>query len=271
MSDTKEFNAPELVREYGVRQLKAEYIVQGYREAIDPAQIPGWEDAASAIIVNSEEQREDMEAARELRLLVRQSRITVEKTRKELKDDALRESKAIDGLGRMIRERLEAVEDHLKAQEEFAKRAEEERERIRREEAERLLREKEEREAREREEARLLEERRIREENDRLRRENEQREKELAEERAKQAAERKAAEEKARKEQEERERAEAARLEAERIEREKRDREEKARQERERKKHEKELEEARAEAERLAALVKCPKCGHEFDGREAGA
>lgn len=256
MNDDREFNAPELVKTYGVRDLKAEYIVQGYRAVIDPAQIPVWEDEASQIEVTSEEQREDMAAARELRLKIRATRTTVENTRKELKDDALRESKAIDGLGRVIRERLEAVEEHLKAQEEFAKRAAEERERLRREEADRLLAEKEEREAREREEARLAEEKRMREENERLRAEAIEREKEIeaerqlrAEEQARIDAERRAAEEKMREE-----RAAADRKIAEERERERRE-------------YQIKLEAAQIEADRLAARVVCPMCGAEFDGR----
>jgi len=269
MSDVNTFDVPSVEKVYKVTTLKAEYIVQGFRSVIDPAQIPEWESAASAIEVTGEDQVALMDSARELRLLLRSHRIAAEAKRKELKEEALKETKAIDGLGRAIRERLEATEHHLSEQETYAQRMAEERERQRREEAERLLCEKEEREARERAEARLQEEQRIRAENEKLRKENEEREKELAEERAKRAEEHKAAEECARKEREERERIEAERVQSERVAREMREREEKKRLDRERKKHEKELAKARAEAERLAAMVKCPKCGHEFDGREA--
>jgi len=256
MEAEREFNAPELVKTYGVRDLKAEYIVQGYRAVIDPAQIPKWEDAASAIEVTSEEQREDMAMARELRLKIRNTRTTVESTRKELKEDALRESKAIDGLGGAIRKRLEAVEGYLKEQEEYAKRQAEERERNRREEADRLLREKEEREAQEREAARRAEEKRMREENAKLRKEAEEREAAIeaerqlhAEAQARKDAERNAAEEKARKERE----AEARKIAEER--------------ERERREAAAALRKAQEEADRLAASVVCPQCGAEFDAR----
>ena len=247
---SNEFQVPEVVRVYRVSDLKAEYIVSGYRSVIDPAKIPEWEERASSIKVTSDEEIEKMAAARELRLMIRQSRIAAESKRKELKEAALQESKAIDGLGRAIRERLESVEEHLKAQEEFAKRMEEERERARREEADRLLREKEEREAREREAARVAEEKRLREENARLRKEAEEKaaaqeaERQLlAEQRAREEAERRAAEEQARKERE-------------------------AERDRERREYEAKLKAERERAELMAATVRCPECGHTFDSRE---
>lgn len=255
MQDEKQqgFDVPSVQRTYKLTDLKAAYIVDGFRSVIDPARIPEWEDASNKIEVTDENQTGEMAAARELRLSIRQHRIAVENKRKELKEDALRESKAIDGLGGAVRDRIKAIESHLQEQEDYAKRVAEERERLRREEADRLLREKEAKEARAREEARIAEEKRMREENERLRAEQEAHNRELAAERkARGKAERKA--------------AEARRKERERI----RKQEEKKR-EAERKRHEEELAAARAESERLAALVKCPKCGHEFDSREHGA
>lgn len=262
------FDAPTVERVYQVTDMKAAYIVAGYRSVVDPDDIPGWEERAAKIEVTSEEQLSDMEAARELRLQIRQVRIAVEKKRKELKEDALRESKAIDGLGKMIKERIEPIEEHLQAQEDFVKRLEEERERERREKAEELLRQQEEREAREREEARLAEEKRIREENERLRKESEERARQAAEaaaEHEKELAAERAAREKERAEREAEQKAAEAKERKEREAAEK-----KARQEREaeRKRHEQELAKAREESARLAAMVKCPACGHEFDGRE---
>jgi hypothetical protein len=265
---TETFDVPSVERVYKLTNAKAEYIVSGFRAVVDPSKIPAWEDRAASIKVEREDDASGMAAARELRLEIRQTRIESENRRKELKEDALRESKAIDGLGKAIRDRLESVEAYLKEQEEFAKRAAEERERLRREEADRLLREKEEREAREREEARLAEEKRIREENERLRKESaereaaaraerEEHERQMAAERAEREAERR------RHEEAERKAEEARQKERERI----RKAEEKKR-EADRKRHEAELAKARTEAERLAALVRCPECGHEFDGRE---
>ena len=253
---SNEFQVPEVVRVYRVTDLKAEYIVSGYRSVIDPAQLPEWEKRAAGIEVTSEDEAEKMAAARELRLMIRQSRIAAEAKRKELKEAALQESKAIDGLGRAIRERLEGAEKYLKDQEEFAQRAQEERERLRREEADRLLREKEEREAREREEARIAEEKRIREENERLRAEAVEREKAMEAERQLHAEEQAKRDAELRKKQE-----------AERIEREAAERKAAEERERERAAHAEELRKARAEAELLAAQVVCPECGHKFDAR----
>ena len=241
--------ASDLTREYRVTDLKAEYIVQGFRAVIDPAVIPKWEDASAAIVVSDESQIEQMAAARELRLSIRQTRIASENTRKALKEDALQEGKAIDGLGRAIRERLESMETHLLAQEEYAKRVAEERERVRREKADALLREQEAREAAEREAARAAEEQRVRDENERLRKEAAQREAEIEAERALQA------EAQAKRDAEIRAQAEATR---------KAHAAELAKQEAE---HRRRLENERREIARLAAMVVCPDCGAEFDSR----
>lgn len=229
----------DLKRDYSLSEMKAEWIVRSYLDVFNPEDLPEWQTQADAIQVTDETQLAEMEQARELRLQIRKTRLAVEAKRKELKDGALREGKAIDTIGRVVRENIESIEEHLKAQEEYAKRQQEKREQERREKAEALLREQEEKQRREIEEKRRAEEEAIRKENERLRAEAAEREKAAEEERAKQR---------------EQYEAELRKQEAER--------------QAERERHAAEL---LAERERVAALqaaVVCPNCGHEFDSRE---
>jgi len=257
-------------------EAKSEYLIDRFSEI---AGIAASADAkAREIVVTDESQVSEMRAARELRLELRAKRIEVEKARKQLKEQALREGQAIDRVAKWLKGLIEPTEQYLDEQEHFVeikRKAEEEARRI---EAEKLLREKEERERKEREEA----ERREREEMERRRREAE-------EEAKRERAAREAAEAKARAEREEAERKAAEeRRKAEAAARAEREAHEKAIAEERRKAAEeaararKEAEERaakeRAEAaekakrereeyERQLAEVRCPHCGNVFDSR----
>jgi len=69
----------------------------------------------------------EIKASRALRLKLRAVRIAAEKTRKELKEDALRQGKAIDGLANVLKYLIEPAESRLEEQEKFAERIEAER------------------------------------------------------------------------------------------------------------------------------------------------
>lgn len=173
------------------------------------------------------------EVAHNRRMEVRALRVAVEKTRKELKADALKFTQAIDGEARRITALLTPIEDHLQAQEDIVAKhkARMEAEAKAKAEAERLAEEsarQAERDAIEAERAKLEAERRAIEE-EKARIENEKRRQVELEAARQQAAERAAfeteqrlkreVEQKARAEQEERERA--ARVAAARPDREK--------------------------------------------------
>ena len=80
---------------------------------------------AKTITVTSVDQTGEMAKARELRLQLQKIRTKgVEQTRIQLKEQSLREGKAIDGLANVIKALIVPVEEHLKDQEEFAKRIE---------------------------------------------------------------------------------------------------------------------------------------------------
>lgn len=240
-----------IVQDSELEEAKARLLVEQFA---DVSGIVASIDAkAREIQVTSELQTLDMQLARTMRLELRQKRIEIENTRKMLKEQALREGKAIDRVAQWLKGLIEPTEKHLDEQEHFIERKRAAEEEARRIEAEKALREKEAKEAKERE----AEQKRMREENARLRKEAEEREKAARKQEEEAAKERAAHEENLRAEREKAERAKKKAAEAAAA---------KARKEAEEKAVERER--THQEELRLAAMVKCPKCGHEFDSRE---
>jgi hypothetical protein len=252
-----------IVKESGLDQTKADYLLKRFTEYFQVAS--EWETRAKGINItdancDTEQGKFDMQMARNGRLFLRDKRIAVEKARKELKEQSLREGRAIDGIANVLKALIVPIEDYLESQEKYVEIKFEREQEAKRAEIERRMEEERIAEEKKVEAARIAEEKRIRDENERLRIEAEKREKEIVEERRQAEAERKQIEDAAQKE---REAAEKARKEAEqKALTEKRTIEERARKERE------EADEKRKELEsKLAAqthLTTCPKCGHVF-------
>jgi len=242
-----------IVKESGLEKTKAQVLLDNFSAYFQIAS--EWEKKAKTIVVSDANQEADMKMARVGRLFLRQKRIAIEHTRKDLKEQSLREGKAIDGIANVLKALIVPIEEYLEKQERYVeiKVAEEEkRKQIEAEtkaEQERIAKEKAEAEERER----------IRKENERLKKEAEERERKITEERAKVEREKKIQEEKARKEREaaartineEREKHERD-LAAERSEA-----EEKRRAFEEKAKKEKEAVESR--------IIKCPFCRKSFN------
>jgi hypothetical protein len=72
------------------------------------------------ITVTSEDQIAEMKEARTRRLELKNLRVEVEKTRKQEKDQSLREGRTIDLMANKIKDLIEPTEAHLEAQEKFA-------------------------------------------------------------------------------------------------------------------------------------------------------
>lgn len=83
-----------------------------------------WKAEAQSLIVTDESQTELMKRARQGRLVLKDKRIAIEHTRKELKEDSLKEGRAIDAVAKLLTGLIEPTEQFLLQQEEFAKRAE---------------------------------------------------------------------------------------------------------------------------------------------------
>ena len=267
-----------IVAESGLEPTKGAELLKRFEDYFSIA--AEWETRAKAIIITddncfTEQGKFDMQSARNGRLFLRDKRIAIEKARKELKEQSLREGRAIDGIANVLKALIVPIEKHLEKQEHFVEiKAKEEAARIGDEmrekaEADRVAREQEE------ERARLEEEKRIRDENERLQKEAKAKDALLAKERK--AAEKKTrvAEEKARKEREAlEEKARVEREERERIAEEKQakyDADRKALEEKARKdKAAADAAIAHAKAEQARLLrqiqseIECPHCHKKF-------
>lgn len=79
---------------------------------------------AQSIVVTDATQLKEMKVAREARLKLKAIRVEAEKARKDAKEDALRQGKAIDRVAGVVKSLCEGAESHLQEQETFAERAE---------------------------------------------------------------------------------------------------------------------------------------------------
>jgi len=157
-----------LVQESGLEPTKAQYLLDHFSSYFAIA--ADWEVKARVITVTADTQVAEMKMAREGRLFLRAKRIEVENARKKLKEQSLRESKAIDGIANVLKALIVPIEEYLDEQEHFVEKKRALEDEARRIEALKALAEKLERERLEKE----AEERRIREENEKLRKETEQ-------------------------------------------------------------------------------------------------
>lgn len=266
-----------IVKESGLESTKAQYILDNFKSYFEIA--AEWEAKARLLIVTRANQKMEMEMARAGRLVLKEKRVALENARKKLKEDALREGKAIDGIANVLKALIIPIEEYLDQQERFVEIQEEKKkeamrleieERIKKEEEERLRKEAEEKE-------------RLRIENDRLAKENAEKDRLAIEEKKKADAALAAEKQKAKEAQdkadsEKREAEEKARKEREKADAEKKAIEDKARADKEKAEEEKKkaaadaqkkLDEERKEKERLEELLKrqieCPKCHHKFD------
>ena len=79
-----------------------------------------WERKTKELIVNDISQVTEMKMAREARLFLSKKRIDIEKTRKALKEDSLREGQTIDAIAKILKNLIEPIENELEKKERFA-------------------------------------------------------------------------------------------------------------------------------------------------------
>ena len=254
-----------MIKEAGLEPTKARYIKERFDDYFDLAD--EWTIKARAIKVTSADQTGDMAMAREGRLFLMRKRTAIEEARKELKEQCLREGKAIDGIANVLKALIVPIEEHLDKQEHFVELlAEQKREAIRLEVEKRI---EEERIAKEKADAEALAKAQI--ENEKLRAEAIELEKKISKERAESEKKRAIAEFELKKEREK----VAAKALKEKKEKEKLEAELKAQEEEamekalaEKKKAQAKLDAERKEKERLEEVLKnqiiCPACGHKF-------
>lgn len=107
-----------IVQEQGLEPSKVEILLARFGTFFQEAKTIANE--AKSIIVKDESEKELMHQARVKRLQLQEIRVAVNKTRIELKEQSLREGRAIDGIANVIKALVVPVEEHLEKQEQFA-------------------------------------------------------------------------------------------------------------------------------------------------------
>lgn len=107
----------KIVNESGLEKTKADYVLAKFQDYFRIA--ADWETKARALVVTDEKQVAEMKMAREGRLFLKEKRVAIEKSRKQLKEQSLREGKAIDGIANVLKGLIEPIEDYLEEQEKF--------------------------------------------------------------------------------------------------------------------------------------------------------
>ena len=106
-----------VLQENPLETVKAKDLLSQFEDFFKQAK--GWKENALKIIVTEESQVELMSQAREARKTLQDIRIATEKTRVRLKEQSLREGKAIDGMANIIKAVIIPLEEHLMEQEKF--------------------------------------------------------------------------------------------------------------------------------------------------------
>lgn len=102
---------------------KAEIVLKNFTGFFEQAK--EWESKAKKIVITDISQKKEMQDAREARLALKGIRVNAENVRKELKEQSLREGKAIDGIANVIKALIVPIEEHLEKQEKFIEMQEE--------------------------------------------------------------------------------------------------------------------------------------------------
>lgn len=106
-----------IVNESGLEKAKQDYILENFKDCESLAQ--EWEKKAKEIVVTDESQKDQMELAGIGRKELAKKRIAIEKSRVRMKEQCLKEGRAIDGVAKFLKELITPIEGYLKNQEKF--------------------------------------------------------------------------------------------------------------------------------------------------------
>lgn len=107
-----------IIEESGLEKSKAQVLLEKFGNYFAIA--AEWEKKAQTLVVTDVGQRAEMKMAREARLFLKGKRVDIEKTRKVLKEQSLREGQTIDSIAKILTNLISPIETHLEAQERFA-------------------------------------------------------------------------------------------------------------------------------------------------------
>lgn len=107
----------QIVNESGLEKTKAQVLLDNFSNYFQIAS--EWENKSKILLVTDESQITEMKMAREGRLFLKEKRIAVENTRKQLKEQSLREGQTIDAIAKILKNLIEPIEEYLEKQEKF--------------------------------------------------------------------------------------------------------------------------------------------------------
>jgi hypothetical protein len=114
-----------LIKESGLDKVKSDVLIAQFNNFYEIA--AEWKQKADTIIVTDVSHKEGMSQAREGRLFLKDKRVQVEKTRKQLKEASLREGQAIDKIAKELTSLIVPIEESLEQKEKFIEIREKER------------------------------------------------------------------------------------------------------------------------------------------------
>lgn len=112
----------EIVKNSGLNEEKSLVLINKFEEFTKT--VDEWKEKSKALVITDITQKTEMKMCREAYLLIKGKVVDIEKTRKALKEDSLKEGRAIDEVAKELKNLLEPLRDELKEKSEFAERAE---------------------------------------------------------------------------------------------------------------------------------------------------
>lgn len=108
----------KLIDDNGLDKTKSQVLLDNFSGYFEMA--AEWERKASELVIIDISQKDEMKLAREGRLFLKDKRIAVEKTRKQLKEASLREGQTIDAIAKVLTNLITPIEKDLEEKEKFA-------------------------------------------------------------------------------------------------------------------------------------------------------
>lgn len=108
----------KLIDDNGLDKTKSQVLLDNFSGYFEMA--AEWERKAGELVITDVSQKDEMKLAREGRLFLKDKRIAVEKTRKQLKEASLREGQTIDAIAKVLTNLITPIEKDLEEKEKFA-------------------------------------------------------------------------------------------------------------------------------------------------------
>lgn len=108
----------QLIDDNGLDKDKGKVLLDNFSGYFEMA--AEWKRKTDELVITSIEQKAEMKLAREGRLFLKEKRIAVEKTRKQMKEASLREGQTIDAIAKVLTNLIVPIEKDLEEKEKFA-------------------------------------------------------------------------------------------------------------------------------------------------------